>query len=100
MWEAINRIHEQGYLQDELNTVYLWAENNNMTFNGDKFVGIRFASDDKKFPYTTPEGTPIELKDKIKDLGIIMETNLKFNTHIKKHHSESISHSGLVTENL
>ena len=53
-----------------------------MELNGDKFEAISIGSSDREIHYTTPSGQPIEIKNVIKDLGIQMQDNLSFQTHI------------------
>lgn len=53
-----------------------------MVFNQKKFETITYGKSDRPSQYTTPNGTLIERKDYIKDLGIIIQENLKFDRHI------------------
>ena len=84
MWEVISEVHKVNDLQQDLHTVYSWADTNNMEFNGDKFEGMRFGQHESTFTYTTPQGKEIERKEHVKDLGIMFEQSLVFTMHIKK----------------
>ena len=42
-WKGIASLHDEVRLQDDLDLIYRWAEENNMKFNSDKFQAIRFA---------------------------------------------------------
>ena len=82
MWDIINEVHKPHTLQQNLNTVYSWAETNNMEFNDDKFEGIRFGHTNIAFEYHTPKGITITQNENVKDLGIVFEQSLLFSTHI------------------
>ena len=71
-------------MQNDLNEIYKWAEDNIMKFNESKFEqmtcgnveGVEIDS------YETSSGAKIERKDIIKDLGVITSNDLKFREHI------------------
>ena len=78
-------------LQEDLKTIYAWAERVNMSFNGDKFECLRYWPDKDigdvfraEFPYKNEEGIEIEEKETLKDLGIQMSADLTFSKHIDK----------------
>ena len=71
-------------MQEDLNKIYKWAEKNIMKFNEKKFEqmtcgetkGVEIES------YKTPTETEIEIKDKVKDLGVMTSADLRFREHI------------------
>ena len=71
-------------LQDDLNTIYQWADHVNMTFNCDKFECLRYWPRQSKpdFNYKSPDGTVIEEKEHLRDLGVEMASDLTFSVHI------------------
>ena len=72
-------------MQIDLESVYEWAEVNNMEFNADKFEFIRFGKNDELKNYTnyiSSSGEQIQEKDNLRDLGIVMSNNLRFDEHI------------------
>ena len=78
-------------LQEDLKTIYAWADRVNMSFNGDKFECLRYWPDKdigdvfrKEFPYTNGDGVDIEEKEFLKDLGVQMSADLTFSQHIDK----------------
>ena len=78
-------------LQNDLKTIYTWANKVNMEFNGDKFECIRYWPDNdlgavfkEEFKYKNEEDKIIEEKSHIKDLGIMLSDNLTFSHHIDK----------------
>ena len=60
----------------------IWAEDNNMIFNGDKSELLNFGKSAKTFHYETPQGKQTEVKESARDLAIIFEPNGKFDKHI------------------
>ena len=63
---------------------FIWAEENNMSFNNSKFELIRYGlnmllKDSTK--YFGPDGSEIEIKPNAKDLGVIMSSNGSFAKH-------------------
>ena len=73
-------------LQTDLETVYQWAEDNNMSFNNLKFELLRFGPDltlKLVTSYTSPNGDVIDTKEHVKDLGVTMSSDGTFDTHIK-----------------
>ena len=71
-------------LQEDLNTIYSWAERVNMTFNSDKFECVRYwpGGSVPDTQYLAPDLSPIEQKEHLRDLGVEMSSNLTFNDHI------------------
>ena len=78
-------------LQIDIETIYKWASDVNMEFNGDKFEVIRYWPDEdigsvfkEEFKYVNEEGKIIEEKECLKDLGIQLSNDLTFGRHIDK----------------
>ena len=72
--------------QADLEKLYSWQEENNMMFNSAKFEVIRYGrNEDLKntCDYLTPNaGGVIERKEKLRDLGIIMNERADFSDHV------------------
>lgn len=86
VWNKIDPSHaDEGSnkLQCDLDTLFSWAEANNMKFNGKKFQCISFGSSNRVPQYTTSTRQNIEVKDCVNDLGVLLEDNLLFHKHIK-----------------
>ena len=75
-WKAITSIED---FQDDLNVLYGWAADNNGEFNGKKFDLMAIMNDSGVRPYTQPDGTPIRLKQHVKDLEVHMSDDCTFN---------------------
>ena len=91
-------------LQDDLKTIYAWADRVNMAFNGDKFECLRYWPDPDigavftaEFPYLDEDGKLIQEKTTLKDLGIQMSSDLTFSKHIDKVTTSCIKLVGWVT---
>ena len=73
-------------LQEDLASIYEWAEDVNMVFNADKFECLRFwpgKSEKPDYQYMSPENTPIEEKLHLRDLGVEISSDLSFALHIE-----------------
>ena len=81
-------IREQGdisKMQDDLDSIYRWSQTNNMKFNSEKFECLRYGKDSQlkeSAPYLSENGTPIEQKTKVRDLGVLMTSDAMFKEHI------------------
>ena len=64
--------------------IYQWADHVNLTFNCDKFECLRYWPRQSKpdFNYKSPDGTVIEEKKHLRDLGVEMASDLTFSVHI------------------
>ena len=75
-------------LQSDLEKLYSWQEKNNMKLNGSKFEVIRYGtkSDLKKDTvYFKPNLEDIvKEKDSLRDLGVIIFSDMKFSNHVEK----------------
>lgn len=71
-------------LQIDLNIVYQWAEQNNMSFNNSKFELIHYGKMEHHtdYQYLNQFGVPIPSKLHVKDLGVIMSNTCTFSEHI------------------
>ena len=73
-------------LQADLQVIYSWANQVNMSFNSDKFECLRYWADPDKAPtfnYLAPDSQPIEVKSDLRDLGVRISSNLSFDIHIE-----------------
>jgi hypothetical protein len=73
-------------LQEDLASIYSWADDVNMVFNSDKFECLRFWPGKTQKPeseYLSPDGTAIEEKDHLRDLGVQIGTDMTFSIHIQ-----------------
>ena len=72
-------------LQDDLNHVYNWANENNMLFNSKKFKLLRYGKNKQlkeSTHYTSNTGEIIPEEEFIKDLGVTMSSSGDFKDHI------------------
>ena len=73
-------------LQVDLDKVYTWADEVGMIFNADKFELLRFWHDRDKAPdilYMGPDGGPIEEKSCLRDLGVMISSDLSFSSQVE-----------------
>ena len=98
--KKVNTEEDVESLQEDLEKLYTWQENNNMAFNSSKFEVLRYGRNvslKEATNYLTPNcGAVIEEKDSLRDLGIIMSSDATFSSHVQ----ESKTEEWLGFENL
>ena len=75
------------YMQNDLNIIYQWAQNNNATFNAGKFECLRYGRNQDLIAstaYLSNSATPIACSTSVRDLGVTMSSDATFNEHISK----------------
>ena len=85
VYTNITQIENSDSLQTDLNYIYLWAINNNMLFNHQKFNFISFSSSMSSINtnvYYSPSLDIINPSENVLDLGITMSRNCSFDVHI------------------
>ena len=84
---GISKEEDSIAFQEDLEKVYSWADEAGMVFNAGKFELLRFWMDREAAPdilYTGPDGGPIEEKQCLRDLGVLVSTDLSFCEQIDK----------------
>ena len=85
---AVSNVIQASKLQQDLEVVYEWARTNKMEFNSSKFELLRYWLNDDALKYctnyTSPSGSIIPEKDHVKDLGVTLSDDGKFNEHVRK----------------
>ena len=87
MARGLSGVSDASALQTDLEAVYQWAEDNNMSFNDLKFEVLRFGSDltlKLITSYTNPSGIIIDSKEHVRDLGVTVSADGSFREHIRK----------------
>ena len=82
---GISSIRDASLLQTDLEYIYKWAEENNMTFNSKKLELLRYGSNEQIKLHTTyqcPDGSVIPEKTHVRDLGVMMSNTGDFKHHI------------------
>ena len=74
-------------LQHDLDAIYKWSEDNNMMFNSDKFELMRYTTKASKeiqseTSYLSNDGSTIQEKEHVRDLGVTMSNDATFTNHI------------------
>ena len=85
--KGVSNVTDASALQTDLEAVYQWAEDNNMSFNHKKFEALRYGKDSVlklTTNYVSPAGTIIDDKDQVRDLGVTMSSDCTFKEHINK----------------
>ena len=85
--KGISNLNDMSKLQDDLCKVYEWAERNNMEFNDKKFEALRYGIDEVVklvTSYVTESGNIITQRSQLKDLGVILSVDCKFDAHVMR----------------
>ena len=72
-------------LQTDLNTIYEWAELNNLQFNDLKFELMQYGDNEglkDSHQYLSSSQVPLEASETVKDLGVLMSHDFSFRPHI------------------
>ena len=86
-------------IQDDLKTIYNWAEINNMVFNSSKFELLRYRHPKQEVTdnnYTTPEGGVIIQRNQLRDLGITISDDASFDHHIDNNVAKARKNMGWI----
>ena len=83
IWKAVSTTRHEVELQNDLDLIYIWAQQNNMQLNSDKFQAIRFAEILQPCYYSNDQMQNIDHTSIVKDLGIHLSQNLNFDYHIR-----------------
>ena len=91
-------------LQRELNSVYDWQESNNMLFNASKFELVRIGKNEElknNTSYFTPNMSDvIDRTESVRDLGIILDDDMTFSSHINKMKASLKQKSGWLLRSI
>ena len=83
--KQIKTTEDVASLQDDLERIYTWTNENNMKLNDVKFELLRYGPNQlikDQTSYTSPLGKKIESKNVVKDLGVLMSNDCTFNEQI------------------
>ena len=96
---AIKSVMDAHKFQQDLDSVYDWANQSNMSFNGDKFQLLRYGQDEllkESTSYTDCNGKQIAVTSNAKDLGVLMSSDGTFVDHIASIVQKATQMSGWV----
>ena len=85
LMREVKGVQDASLLQTDLEAVYQWSRDNNMSFNNKKFEALRNGPDETLkicTNYTAPDGTIITEKSDLRDLGVTMSADGTFKQHI------------------
>ena len=82
--KEVRNSEDGDHLQQDLNKIYQWAENNNMQFNGAKFEMMQYSNNNLTIhtSYQASDGSVIPRKEQVRDLGIEMQDTATFELQI------------------
>ena len=82
---GVTSVEDTKCLQNDLDAIHRWADDNNMEFNSTKFECVRYGRITElreSTHYTSKDGSPIIEVDHLKDLGVTMSRDGTFSRHI------------------
>ena len=100
--KEVKCLADQLLLQEDLTSVLKWADTNNMQLNEDKFQVIQHGklaqlkSSDSHQPYTTTTGVPLPPSSSVTDLGVIIDEDLDWASHIQDKVTKASQFSGWI----
>ena len=96
--KKIKNEEDKQQMQEDLNSIYKWAEENAMKFNEDKFEQLSYGDTNvvKIEPYKNPANKEIQSENTVKDLGITTNNNLTYKEHIHSIVTSSRIKSGIL----
>ena len=83
--KGVSNLRDVSLLQSDLEKIYEWARINNMLFNNKKLEVLRYGPDTNlkdETSYYCPDGSPIQEKESLRDLGVTMSNTATFAEHI------------------
>ena len=83
-------------LQGDLNLIYSWVKDNNMAFNSSKFKVMSYGDCSSPPVYKAPGGEIISQVESIRDLGVTLQTDGKYDLHIHEKVSKASQVYGWV----
>ena len=90
--------NDKKIMQEDLNTIYKWAQENSMKFNSNKFEQLNYGevNDVTAVPYKNSANEDIISGNTVKDLGILTNSNLNFKEHIDNIVTSSRIKNGII----
>ena len=77
--KAIKSLEDRKLFSEDMLAVTEWAVTNKMELNKLKYQLIQYGTNDElKLPYEIDENTEVKHSDKVKDLGVLMSSNMEF----------------------
>ena len=84
--KKVNNTEDTKLMQNDLEGIYEWAKSNKMEFNTNKFEQMIHGNANSVVieSYKASLGDEIQIKDTVKDLGILASNDLLFKEHMNK----------------
>ena len=76
-------------LQSDLNSIYSWVSDHNMAFNGSKFKWIVYGEPTSQPLYCDTSNQPISQVSTVRDLGVTLQCNGRYDQHIQERVSKA-----------
>ena len=81
--KSIETEEDRLLLLDDMGRINQWAIDNSMELNAQKYQLLQHGRNELlKMPYSLPDGTTVERENAVKDLGIVLDSELSWKPHI------------------
>eukprot|EP00116_Pleurobrachia_bachei_P017110 sb/3477372/ len=81
--KSIETEEDRLLLLDDMGRINQWAIDNSMELNTQKYQLLQHGRNELlKMPYSLPDGTTVERENGVKDLGIVLYSELSWKPHI------------------
>ena len=99
MLAPILSIHDSSTLQNDLNFISKWCKHNGMALNVFKTKILHMGKNNQCHPYTA-DGTTVDSVTSIRDLGVIIDSNLTFKPHLDSIINSAIQRSAIISRSF
>ena len=98
--KAIRGEEDVELLQEDLDSLFSWAKQNNMQFNGKKFQLLRYGKNEdiknNTMYFTEDTSDLVEREEVVRDLGVMLSEDAQFKNHIDKVVAKTRQKSGWI----
>lgn len=95
VFSAIANETDHSHLQQDIHNLHKWSQKWQLTFNAKKCKTMYLGKDNKKFNYTINNTTLDEITQE-KDLGVMIDNELKFDIHVERQVNKANAQLGLI----
>jgi ribonuclease P/MRP protein subunit RPP40 len=95
VYRSVMEDFDRQKLQEDLDQLKAWSERWQLHFNASKCKVIHLGSKNKRYDYTM-DGVTLESTDREKDLGVIIDEQLKFHIHVAEAVKKATKLLGLI----
>lgn len=100
IYHAIENVEDCIFIQNQLQKIEVWCEENNLQLNIQKCKSLTFTLKKQYTEFTYQlKSTDLSRCESIKDLGIVFDSKMSFNEHIKQSTTSALKMLGFIIRN-